>query len=70
MLFLKKRYDNLHAECLVRGFNVKYIFPDNADENPDLYKDYIPTELALAENRERIKNRMPEKARFTPHKNL
>lgn len=70
MFFLKKRYDEIHAECIARGFNVKYIFPDNADKNPDFYKDYIPTEAALLENRERIKIRMPEKARFTQHKTL
>lgn len=68
MQFLKHRYEALHDECLSRGFNVKNIWPESGLENPELWKDYEPTETALLENRERIKIRMPEKARFTPHK--
>lgn len=66
MTFLKKRYDALHQECLVRGFNVQYIFPQDLPKDPNLWLDYHPTETALALNRERIELRMPAKARFTP----
>lgn len=68
MQFLKRRYEALHDECLSRGFNVKNIWPESGLENPELWKDYEPTETALLENRERIKIRMPEKARFTAYK--
>lgn len=68
MQFLKRRYEALHDECLSRGFNVKNIWPESGLENPELWKDYEPTEMALLENRERIKIRMPEKARFTAYK--
>lgn len=69
LLFLKKRYDLLHEECRVRGFQVQYFWADNLPDTPELWLDYTPTETALRANRERIAERMPQKARFTPHKN-
>lgn len=66
--FLQKRYDLLHQECLARGFKVNYIWPDNLPEDPNLWRDYQPTESALAANIARIQERMPAKARFTSHK--
>lgn len=68
MQFLKNRYEMLHDECLKRGFNVRNIWPESGLENPELWKDYEPTEAAMLENRERIKIRMPEKVRFTEYK--
>ncbi|RDE94914.1 deoxyribonuclease [Aggregatibacter aphrophilus] len=68
MAFLKKRYDALHAECRARGFNVTYIWPQELSTDPALWLDYIPTEQALATNRQRIEERMPAKARFTDRK--
>lgn len=65
LTFLKQRYDLLHQECKARGFNVQYIWPENLPKDPNLWKDYQPTEQALFINRERIKERMPAKARFT-----
>lgn len=70
MQFLYERYNLLHEECLARGFNVKNIWPENLTKDEFFWKNYIPTESALAENRERIKIRMPEKARFTPRKEV
>lgn len=64
--FLKKRYDLLHAECKARGFNVQYFWQNELPTNPNLWLDYEPTEQALKANRERIAERMPAKARFTP----
>lgn len=69
LLFLKKRYDLLHEECRARGFQVQYFWADNLPDTPELWLDYTPTETALRANRERIVERMPQKARFTPHKN-
>ena len=68
LAFLKQRYDLLHQECKSRGFNVQYIWPENLPEDPRLWKDYQPTEQALFINRERIKERMPAKVRFTERK--
>ena len=68
MAFLQRRYDALHAECLARGFKVQYIWPESLKENAEVWQDYQPTQQALALNRQRIAERMPAKARFTPHK--
>lgn len=64
--FLKKRYDLLHTECKARGFNVQYFWQNELPTDPNLWLDYEPTEQALKANRERIAERMPAKARFTP----
>ncbi|MDP8080299.1 pyrimidine dimer DNA glycosylase/endonuclease V [Phocoenobacter skyensis] len=68
LTFLKKRYQALHQECKARGFNVKYIWPDNLPEDSELWLDYIPTENAIAINKARIAERMPVKPRFTSYK--
>jgi len=60
--FLKRRYDQLHRECLERGFNVEYRFPEGLPA--DMMGDYTPTEHALKINRERIITRWPKKARY------
>ncbi|MFA9488469.1 MULTISPECIES: pyrimidine dimer DNA glycosylase/endonuclease V [unclassified Mannheimia] len=66
--FLKKRYDALHEECLARGFNVQYFWSENLPQDPSLWLDYQPTDVALAVNRERIALRMPANPRFTARK--
>ncbi|RMX09236.1 deoxyribonuclease [Allofranklinella schreckenbergeri] len=68
LAFLHKRYEALHQECLRRGFNVSDIWPDNLPTTPSLWQDYEPTAQALALSRARIAERMPAKARLTPHK--
>lgn len=65
MQFLKNRYDLLHEECLLRGFHVQYIWPENLTTDPFFWKNYNPTPTALAENIERIRVRMPKNPRFT-----
>lgn len=62
LVWLRKRYDDLHQECLSRGFNVSYKFPDVVP----LWNqgDYVVTDKAMMINRERIKVRMPKKARY------
>lgn len=67
LLFLQKRYAQLHAECLARGFNVQNRWTADLPTDSYLWQDYIPSENALALNRARIAERMPAKARFTPH---
>lgn len=67
LLFLKKRYELLHQECLARGFNVQNRWAADLPKQPDLWHDYTPTQAALLANRQRIAERMPAKARFTPH---
>lgn len=66
LLFLKKRYQALHEECLARGFRVQNYWNQNLPDADELWKDYQPTEQALIINRERIAQRMPAKPRFTP----
>ena len=65
LTFLKNRYDLLHQECKRRNFKVSYIWPENLTQDPNLWQDYLPTEEALSINRQRIKERMPLKARFS-----
>ena len=66
LAFLQRRYAALHQECLARGFRVQNIWPQDLPDTPSLWRDYQPTEQALALNRERITARMPARARFTP----
>lgn len=61
--WLKKRYDELHKECLDRGFNVTYKFP--MDVPKEFEGDYSPTLNAIQINEERILLRMPKKPRKT-----
>lgn len=68
LAFLHKRYHALHQECLARGFNVTNRWAQDLPREPHLWLDYQPTDNALRLNRERIAERMPLKARFTPHK--
>lgn len=63
--FLKSRYDALHQECLDRGFNVVYKWPDKASEYAELWQDYAVTEEDILLNQKRIQERMPENPRFT-----
>lgn len=65
LAFLQRRYQNLHQECLRRGFKVSHIWPQDLPADPALWRDYQPTPEALAINRERIALRMPAKPRFT-----
>lgn len=57
--YLKKRYEEIYAECLERGYNVTY-FGDAWDAVPiHLMADYIPTEedrkIVLTRIEERLK---------------
>ena len=70
MAFLKRRYDELHTECKARGFKVQYIWPETLPSSPELWLDYQPTATALEINRQRIQERMPQKARFTAHQSF
>lgn len=63
--FLKRRYDQLHQECLDRGFNVTYRWPESAADFPHLWNDYQVTAKDIALNLTRIEERMPENPRFT-----
>lgn len=68
LLFLKKRYDALHQECLDRGFNVIYKWPQEIEKHTHLWNDYEVTPQDIALNMARIQERMPENPRYTPHK--
>ncbi|MGL4673814.1 MAG: pyrimidine dimer DNA glycosylase/endonuclease V [Wohlfahrtiimonas sp.] len=63
--FLKNRYDALHQECLDRGFNVVYKWPEQVSEYVALWQDYVVTEDDILLNQKRIQERMPENPRFT-----
>lgn len=65
--FLFTRYQSLHEECLCRGFKVNYMWPENFLNHTTLryWDDYIPTRSALYQNRVRINEKMPAKARHT-----
>lgn len=63
-VFLERRHAQLTEELLRRGFNLKlldrFVMPQKFG-----YDDYFPTERALALNRARIAERMPQVPRFS-----
>ena len=61
--WLHNRYLALYNECVHRGFNVTFMWPESVPER--LYNDYEVTKEALALNRARISDRMPINAKFT-----
>ena len=67
LLFLKKRYDALHEECLKRGFNVNYRWPKEAALFSNLWNDYEVTQEDIMLNQSRIEERMTINPRFTKH---
>jgi len=67
LAFLKKRYCQLHKELLHRSYDVTFIWPDDLPKYA-IWNDYVPDDSALWINRERINERMPEKARWTNRK--
>lgn len=59
--YLKKRYEEIYAECLNRNYNVTY-FGDSWKDIPDeLMGDWNPTEDAILQIRQRISERTPKK---------
>ncbi|MDX7991870.1 deoxyribonuclease [Xenorhabdus sp. Reich] len=69
LLFLKKRYEAIHRECLNRGFSVIDRWPDEVSVYNHLWKDYQVTNVDIAINEARIRERMPTKPRFSLHLN-
>ena len=57
----------MHCMRNVRHEALQYIWNETLPDDPSLWLDYEATEAALQINRERIQERMPLKARFTPH---
>jgi len=58
LLFLKKRYEEVYAECLARGYNATY-FGGAWDNVPIKYmNDYIPTERDRKIVQDRIDERL------------
>ena len=64
LAWLRTRYIDVYEECLRRGFNMNFIWPDY-QFHYTLYNGWRPTEEALRINRQRIKQRMPKNAKFT-----
>ena len=70
--FLHNRYNQLHNECINRGFKVTYIWPSEVNSGnlkfKFLFKNWNVTVDAININRARIMERMPDKPRFTKGK--
>jgi deoxyribonuclease (pyrimidine dimer) len=67
--WLYNRYNELHKECLLRGFNVSYQFRNLELIDAGLkMEDWEPTPAAVKLSQERITEKMPVKARFTSYK--
>ena len=66
--WLWRRYNQLHAECLSRGFNISYQFR-NAELEFHGFKlnddAWAPTAADIAVSRDRIQLKMPPKPRHT-----
>lgn len=56
--WLKNRYDAVYTECLKRGYNVVYKWPNSVPDR--LYRDWTVTDEAVKINRERIEQRLKE----------
>lgn len=67
--YLFNRYQQLNDECIKRGFNVTYMWPQHFFNKTTLryWDDYRPTKWALRLNRDRIAERMPARARHTEY---
>ncbi|NCB95308.1 MAG: deoxyribonuclease [Negativicutes bacterium] len=62
--YIYLRFTELIMECETRGFTIAYTTPPkNLPINPKLWNDYIPTEEAIAINRQRLQDKMKK---FTP----
>jgi len=60
--WLHERYNAVHKECLERGFNVVYKWPDSVPEH--LYNDAEIHDEAYVINRERVLERFPKNAKM------
>ncbi len=56
--YLKRRYEELYAECITRGFNVQYYGDAWSDVPIHLMGDYTPSDIDRAIIRERISERL------------
>lgn len=65
LLFLYRRYRDLHTECINRGMNVTYKWPEEAKQYTLLWNDYDVTYNDIYLNIKRILERMPSKPRYT-----
>lgn len=69
MAWLFNRYQDLMEECMLRNFNVQNLWSNEVESalrRADfLWKDWRPDEQDKMLNSSRIKERLPEKARWT-----
>lgn len=61
LLYLKKRYEELYAECLLRGVKVQYYGSAWDNVPKEFMNDYEPQERDLEIVRERIQERLKNK---------
>lgn len=61
LLYLKRRYDTIYAECVKRGFNVTYFGSAWNGVPKGLMNDYTPTKNARIIVQERIRERLSKK---------
>lgn len=57
LCYLHRRYEKLHRECYMRGFDVTWKFPSVADIQDDLFGEYEPSLCSKRLNIERILER-------------
>lgn len=65
LIYLFKRHKELTEECIKRGINLNNRESLQFEFNVSYMNDYKPTDEALRINRERIKERMPVKPRYS-----
>lgn len=61
--WLYERYCAVHAECLRRGFNVTWMWPDRPLPL-ELWNDWTPTTIEIRLSMARVQERMPDKPRW------
>lgn len=62
--YLSNRYQDLHKECIKRGFNVEDYSDCFQDVPQELDNNYSPDDDAFSENKQRLDNKYLEKPNF------
>ena len=66
LAWLLRRYVELYNELILRGYNVKFIFPLTLIKtHATLFNNWTPTQHDIDINLQRIYDRMPNKAKIT-----
>ena len=68
LLFLKNRHQELIAECLKRGFNIKDTTVQDISDIPQEFRgDYVPHEASIAISQARLDEKIAQRPTWYKH---